>query len=101
MTRALTISLFVLFSLTGTVYAGQDDWFKQEPNPPLILAGDPAQTTNKPTDKTAKPASAKKDTEGENCQWACQRWGKNCTIDSRTGKYKCKRTCQKFGKICE
>lgn len=96
MTRALAILLLLIFNLTGSANANQEGWFDKESDSLLILAGDSTRP-----DESKKPAAAKKDEEGENCQWACQRWGRKCNVDSRTGKYSCKRSCMKFGKVCE
>ncbi len=51
--------------------------------------------------QSTKPDQESGAATDENCEWVCMRWGKKCTIDSRTGKYDCKRSCENFGKVCE
>lgn len=36
----------------------------------------------------------------ENCVMVCERWGKECVINPRTGNKKCRRTCKELGQEC-
>jgi hypothetical protein len=56
---------------------------------------------NQTTKPDQESGAAQGTSTGENCEWVCMRWGKKCTIDSRTGKYDCNRSCENFGKVCE
>lgn len=40
------------------------------------------------------------DKKEKQCMTVCERWGKDCVINPRTGASKCRRACKEFGKEC-
>lgn len=53
-----------------------------------------------PKQLNSATSAVEKSEKGKNCVMVCERWGKDCVINPRTGTKKCRRTCKEMGQEC-
>ena len=53
-----------------------------------------------PSQLNSQDLKAENSGDGKNCVMVCERWGKDCVINPRTGTKKCRRTCKEMGQEC-
>ena len=46
------------------------------------------------------PGAKENEGKEKQCVTVCDKWGKDCIINPRTGARKCRRMCKSFGKEC-
>ncbi len=53
-----------------------------------------------PKQLSSEESESEKSKDGNNCVMVCERYGKDCVINPRTGTKKCRRTCKEMGQEC-
>ena len=46
------------------------------------------------------PAASEDKAKEKNCVTVCDKWGRDCIINPKTGQRKCRRMCKSFGQEC-
>jgi len=65
----------------------------------LMLAEDDS-VLNLPSGTLVVPGEDQVKKSEKKCVRVCDKWGKRCNINPRTGQKKCMRMCEKFGEDC-
>jgi len=79
------LSAFLLMFATATVFAGE---------------AEKDTDSGIPIGEVVQPGETGEQQEDKKCLTICERWGKDCIINPRTGNRKCRRICKEFGQEC-
>jgi hypothetical protein len=67
-----------------------------------VFAGEPEKDTKSgySSGELVLPGETDEQQEDKKCITVCERWGKDCIINPRTGNRKCRRVCKELGQEC-